>query len=853
MSAEKNLQILRELYPWPAEKPDIPPALSGWLQSSNQKMLAQLCTTKTRVVVELGSWLGLSAKFFLDVAPNATVLCVDHWQGSREHQHVEEWRSKLPILYETFLVNLWEYRDRVIPIKRKTVEGLKVIHSLGIHPDVVYIDASHEYKDVCWDVHTALELFPDSIICGDDWSWSDVQKAVSEIASNFKKKVHIEDGHAWYLWTAPTFLTDEIGQPDDLTISDSFRKGTELFQQGRNRQAELVFYDIVKKAPSHAGARHLLGMIFHSRKQFHLAVEHLEHALRLCPTEAVYHNDYGVVLGHLQRLDDAKVAFQRAIALAPHHTEARVNLGFTHLLQNDWAQAEFELNTAILLQPDHGDAQKRLAELRFHQGNHLVEHERLPEAKKMFFESAVLPGGKEVWRWRHLGLCPTVFHDTAAIDRYWRELNEDLDIALSENIAIDWRTLPGDGFIPSFNLPHLDKCCRDVKEKFAAFFNRAFPFDRPTFEQVRRNRVHLRIGFVVTPGHHRGFLHVHRELVERIDPKKFEVFFLCPAPILEECRKAFRRPGITFVGFPERFDLAVETIRDTRCDILYHWKVGGGSLDYFLPFARLAPVQCTSYGTHGTSGTATVDYYLTSPYLESPDADFTGHYTEELFLFERHIGFLKPEYPLTETFHHEFGLSETETIYFCPHRLAKYQPRFDPLLRAILERDPAGRLVLLTHPDSVGDNMLRKRLRSSLGDTLLKRTTFFPFQTHDALQRLFATSDVVLDSPVYAGSLTSYNAFSQGVPVVTFSGDLAVQCYTAGLYRRMGIEAFAVPQNTSEYINQAVALGTDAAYRHFVRCQIEEKRQLIFNDDQCVKDFERFVESVSESSSFVGP
>jgi len=99
-----------------------------------------------------------------------------------------------------------------------------------------------------------------------------------------------------------------------------------------------------------------------------------------------------------------------------------------------------------------------------------------------------------------------------------------------------------------------------------------------------------------------------------------------------------------------------------------------------------------------------------------------------------------------------------------------------------------------------GAPVLRRRLRESLGGALFDRLLFLPKQTPQALQRLFTVSDVVLDSPYYAGSLTSYDAFTCGIPVVTLPGTLAVQSYTAGLYRRMELDGFSVPTNSVEYI-----------------------------------------------------
>ena len=134
----------------------------------------------------------------LSMAPQAVVICVDHWLGTQEHREDEEWCKKLPTLYETFLVNLWEERKRVIPVRFTTVMALEEIHQRQIVPDLIYIDADHAYQAVYADVTTSLRLFPTSVICGDDWSWDEVRQAVTQIAKEHHKSIALSDQQCWW-------------------------------------------------------------------------------------------------------------------------------------------------------------------------------------------------------------------------------------------------------------------------------------------------------------------------------------------------------------------------------------------------------------------------------------------------------------------------------------------------------------------------------------------------------------------------------------------------------------------------------------------------------------------------------
>ena len=193
-----KIQKLVQKYPWPDQKPEVSGDIHGWCDLSQQKMFEQIVTPETSMILELGTWLGMSTQLLLNMAPQAMVICVDHWLGSREHHENEDFRKKLPTLYETFLVNLWEERKRVIPVRLATLAALDEIHQCQIVPDLIYIDASHAYQDVYADINTSLQLFPTSVICGDDWSWEEVRRAVMEIAEEHNKSIALSNQQCWW-------------------------------------------------------------------------------------------------------------------------------------------------------------------------------------------------------------------------------------------------------------------------------------------------------------------------------------------------------------------------------------------------------------------------------------------------------------------------------------------------------------------------------------------------------------------------------------------------------------------------------------------------------------------------------
>ena len=147
--------------------------------------------------MECGSWLGLSARLLVSHASNAVVVCVDHWRGSPEHQpdtgnHL--WSVKLPTLHEQFLANMWPWRDRVIPLRADSLDGLAEVFEAGLSPDFVYLDSEHSVDRVSRELDFCETRWPAMPIVGDDIDNSAVRLAVDKHRERYPRNMSIHDG-----------------------------------------------------------------------------------------------------------------------------------------------------------------------------------------------------------------------------------------------------------------------------------------------------------------------------------------------------------------------------------------------------------------------------------------------------------------------------------------------------------------------------------------------------------------------------------------------------------------------------------------------------------------------------------
>lgn len=194
------IEILKSIYKFPDKKPSVKENHQTWMGHNHKFVFDKFLKNKGfKIVLELGTWMGGSAKYMLGCDPEITIICCDNWLGSLEHHLNEKERAWLPTLYETFLANCYGWKDRIIPLRMDSYCGIQLVKEYNIQPYLIYIDAAHDYKTVKRDLEECLCLFPNAIIVGDDWLWEEVRKAVQEVTKYINKKEFVVRGNCWYL------------------------------------------------------------------------------------------------------------------------------------------------------------------------------------------------------------------------------------------------------------------------------------------------------------------------------------------------------------------------------------------------------------------------------------------------------------------------------------------------------------------------------------------------------------------------------------------------------------------------------------------------------------------------------
>jgi predicted O-methyltransferase YrrM len=129
--------------------------------------------TEALEVVEIGSWEGRSALYFLNALPRCRLTCIDTFEGSREHQLKERWLSQLPHIEARFDANLAGFEGRFVKMRKPSLIALAELVAAGRRFDVALIDGSHYSADVLGDaVLTWPMVRQGGLIIFDDYDWN---------------------------------------------------------------------------------------------------------------------------------------------------------------------------------------------------------------------------------------------------------------------------------------------------------------------------------------------------------------------------------------------------------------------------------------------------------------------------------------------------------------------------------------------------------------------------------------------------------------------------------------------------------------------------------------------------------
>ena len=486
-----------------------------------------------------------------------------------------------------------------------------------------------------------------------------------------------------------------------------------LTRNNQIQSANAIFQQLLEDYPKEPAIHFHYGNLLWSLKQPQVAAKHYSIAVEYRSDFIDALGNLGAALAVLGKQQEAISCYKKVIKLDPGNASFYHNLGGAYYQQGKASKAVSAFRKAIKINPSYADAYKNLGNAYYEQGY----YSEAVDCYKKVTKLSPSDGAKV----RLVSAIPMIPMSTDHINEIRSRLLKNMDNLLSQKLKINDPVIEN-GYTNFFLAYHgLDN--RQIHEKYAQLYRQACPSLVYTAEHCREYEApasqKIKVGFISKffTGHSIG--NTSRGLIAELSRDKFHVTAIFLDSIESHVGKIISESADQVVTIPSNLDVARKLIGDLKLDVLFYQDIGMEPFTYFLAYARLAPVQCVSFGHPDTTGITSMDYFISTEFYETDGGD--KHYSELLYRLKNVSScayYYKPRLPSPLKPRSAFGLDDETHIYICPQTLFKFHPDFDSILAGILRADPDGQVVLIEGKHAHWAEILRERFNKSMPDVM---------------------------------------------------------------------------------------------------------------------------------------
>lgn len=596
-------------------------------------------------------------------------------------------------------------------------------------------------------------------------------------------------------------------------------KGILFHKQGKLKDAELIYQNLLISEPNNFQLLNLIGAIYFQQKKFYEAISSFSKALKINNKHHAIYNNLGSAYKEVHKFDEAILNLKKAIELNPYYAEGYNNLGITYRDINKVNESKKCYEKAIELKPNYAEAYNNLGILY---GQLLLNYEKSiiyidqaiklkPNYTEAYNQLGIFFSKLKKFRESIQNFSKAIELDPNYIDAYINRANvyneqNNFFLAIEDClklIRIDQKNIyiyESLIFIINNkigNWKNYDKNLKNIKKniiKYKSFGEAITPFYLLSIFDVPRiikkytyNHIELqlksnyflkrktayknskiRLGYFSPDFRNHAVSYLIADVLKYHDKKKFEIYGFNFGNFSDDFMtkkiKSYCSNFINIKGIPDK-DLIMKAKKlkiDIAVDICGLTK--NNKINIF--YNRIAPIQVNFLGYPGTLGSF-MDYIIADKNI-IPEK-YQKYYFEKIIYMPISYQPYSIEYEKLNIFTNKknYLIPEKKFVYCCFNSSHKINLNIFKAWINILKNTKNSVLVILDNNLYFKKNLLNLMHENNLDKN---RLIFTPFVDQKFVFDRYKQCDLFLDTFPYGGHTTTREALISGLPVLTIGG-----------------------------------------------------------------------------------
>lgn len=592
------------------------------------------------------------------------------------------------------------------------------------------------------------------------------------------------------------------------TLEEYSQFALSLQRADKPLEAAQAYITILRQVPTHWPSYYNLGIVFQQLNRLEDARIAYQRAVEINPQLAQGFNNLGIVLQALNRTDEAVSAYERALAIDPTLSQAQYNLAILQQGRGRFTDSTASLQRAVDANPKDDHAWDALYRA-------LLGLKRQDEALGVFLKWETAVEQSPLLTAAGLAQC-RVLADPAREEKYVQ-------------LAIKWpfaKAEPNElapilGMLQYFDVDRSD--ILRVYQRFDTAVAQAHSRAVPLLPR-RSAGAQLRIGYVSADFRRHVMGRIMLDVIREHDTERVAVHLISLGEVkmTDATTAEFARLAQVLMDISKLSDLeAARAVAALDLDVLIDLAGHTVGARPGIYAHRPARKVVTHLGYHGAIGLRAVDYKLTDPVADLADA---ANYQIEKPLYLDACLFPLVHVASTpdDVARYAALRSANEFVFATFVNVLKLSTRCLRAWKKILEQAPNAVLAFSPLNDSYKPTIFRVAGAAGIAE---ERIRFIPWDASESAQRArYAAVDAVLDTFPYAGGDTTLAALDCNVPVVTLAGQRNAERVGVSLLTHLGTTD-TIATTEEEYVSLAVRCANDKSWFNAIRARFTEARE----------------------------